>query len=295
MTGWRWHVVRALFLIGVVLGGWLSLRGSEAEIAAVLGNTSVASLLGALALTLGGLAMTGRVWRQALETLSPVTDRAAARSVFFIGQLGKYIPGSVWSFGAQAVLAKEAGIVPRSAVTASALFLGVHVASGLMVAGVVGGPHDLEWWSRALLIAGGSLAFIPPVVRRVGLRLASTSSSWTGATSLVAATSMCVAWSAYSGALALLAGSSDPDEFRVLMTAFCMAHAAGVLVPVAPAGLGAREVVFVALLAPTFGTSSAAALAILSRLVQTAADLVVAALAWAAKDRCRCLLSRFRT
>lgn len=295
MTGWRWHGVRALFLIAVVWGGWASLRGAEAEIAAAIGNTSIVSLLGALVLTLGGVAVTGRVWRQALETLSPVADPAAAYSVFFIGQLGKYIPGSVWSFGAQAVLAKEAGIVPRLAVTASALFLGVHVASGLIVAGVVGGPHGLDWWSRALLVLGGSLAFIPAVVRRVGLRLASSSSSWTMGSSLVAATSMCIAWVGYSGALALLVGSSNPNDFRVLMTAFCMAHAAGALVPVAPAGLGAREVVFVALLAPTFGTSSAAALAILARLVQTAADLLVAALAWAAKDHCRWALSRFRT
>lgn len=282
MTGWRWHVARLAFLFTVAAGSWYALRGSGAEIGAALGAISVERLVAALVVTVVGVAITGDVWLRGLGTVSPVPDRGVAQSVFFVGQLGKYIPGSVWSFGAQAVLAARAGMAARAVVTASALFLGVHLASGLLLAGLVGGPARLDTWSRLLLVVVGGLAFIPALVRRAGTRLAAVDCSWLARTSVAAMASMGLVWVLYASSLALLIGSSDPDYFRVLLAAFCLAYAAGVLVPIAPAGLGAREVVFVALLAPTFGAAAAAALAIAARLVQTAADLFIAGAMWAA-------------
>ena len=69
--------------------------------------------------------------------------------------------------------------------------------------------------------------------------------------------------------------------------AFALAHAAGVLLIVAPAGLGAREGVLIALLVPMVGVPSAAAAALLARLVHALADFLIAgaAAAWARSAR----------
>ena len=48
-------------------------------------------------------------------------------ATFFVGQLGKYIPGSVWSIGAQAQMAARRSVPPRVTVAAGLLFLGYHV------------------------------------------------------------------------------------------------------------------------------------------------------------------------
>ena len=53
----------------------------------------------------------------------------------------------------------------------------------------------------------------------------------------------------------------------------------------APAGLGAREAVFVLLLAPIVGVAEATALALLARVVHTGADALMAAGWWLAARR----------
>jgi uncharacterized membrane protein YbhN (UPF0104 family) len=67
--------------------------------------------------------------------------------------------------------------------------------------------------------------------------------------------------------------------------AFAAAYAVGVVVILAPAGLGAREGVFVLLAEPVVGIPAAAALALLARLVHTVADLLLAAGSWLAASR----------
>ncbi|MFA6299418.1 MAG: hypothetical protein WC642_09635, partial [Nocardioides sp.] len=60
--------------------------------------------------------------------------------------------------------------------------------------------------------------------------------------------------------------------------AFAAAYAVGVVVVLAPAGVGAREGVFVLLLTPVTGVAGATALALLARVVHTVADGLLAAI-----------------
>src|SRR5690606_27098167 len=68
----------------------------------------------------------------------------------------------------------------------------------------------------------------------------------------------------------------ESSMFLPLTAAFALAGVAGILVLVAPSGLGVREGVLTALLAPVLGAGVAAALAILARLWMTAAEVLSA-------------------
>ena len=75
----------------------------------------------------------------------------------------------------------------------------------------------------------------------------------------------------------LLSPGSSWRDVAALGGAFALAYAAGVVVVLAPAGVGAREGVFVLLLSPLLGVADATAVALLARVVHTAADGVMAA------------------
>ncbi len=94
---------------------------------------------------------------------------------------------------------------------------------------------------------------------------------------------MAVVWSLYGASLLVLVPGPESPGFVAVVGAFALAHAVGVLVVIAPAGVGAREAVLVALLSPSLGVPGAAAVALLSRVAHAAADFLVAgaAAAWA--------------
>ncbi|UUZ59991.1 flippase-like domain-containing protein [Nocardioides sp. B-3] len=149
-------------------------EGRWAEIGDAAAATGAVRLCLSVAVAAAGLALTGVLWRNLLAGLgSPVPLRDAG-AVFFVGQLGKYVPGSVWSFAVQAQLGRRHGVPARSSVTASALFLLLHTFSGLVLGGllvaggVVSTGLDTAWW--LLVVVGGAVALAPPVLRFLGRR-----------------------------------------------------------------------------------------------------------------------------
>jgi glycosyltransferase 2 family protein len=60
---------------------------------------------------------------------------------------------------------------------------------------------------------------------------------------------------------------------------FAFAWSVGFLVVLAPAGAGVREVLLVAMLGPVLGVADATAVALMSRVLTTAGDLITAAVA----------------
>jgi hypothetical protein len=288
-------VARWLFLVAALGFGWWGLRSHRAGIADALAHTSPARVVLALAAVLAGLAMTGAVWRGILAGYGHPAPRRPAESVFFVGQLGKYIPGSVWALGAQADMARRFGVPPRTTVAVGLVFLWFHAATAVVVAAALAGQR--EWtaqaspWVRAAVAVVAMAAMAPAVVERVGRLLAGAPArlrlGWPAWGRIVAL--MALAWALY-GAAAMLAlppvpGATGDDRAALLLAAtgaFALAYAVGVAVILAPAGVGAREVVLVGLLEPVVGLAAAAAGALLIRAVHTVADFTIAAVAWSA-------------
>lgn len=276
-------LLRAAFLVLVVGFIWWGVHDRLGEVHAALSSTSPGAVIVALVLVLVGLLCTGLMWRALLPVRVPLS---AALGVFFVGQLGKYLPGSVWSFGAQAQLARRHRVPARTTVAASLVFLGINVATAVLLGGLVAASGGASLGGRGWLFGVAALVALvclhPGVVRWLARKVAGTEFplSW-GTLGRVLGLMVC-AWGCYAAATGLLGGSGRPAVVAALAAAMLLAYAAGVVVVLAPAGLGAREATFVAIASPVAGFATAAAVALLSRVVFTAADLIAAGVAWAA-------------
>jgi uncharacterized membrane protein YbhN (UPF0104 family) len=206
--------------------------------------------------------------------------------------------GAVFAVAAQMELGRDHG-APRSRVgTAAVLFLGVLVACGLLTSAVVlpltspEALRDRGW--VLLLLPVGLVALAPPVLTRlVGLLLRllrraplerPLSARGVGA----AVGWALVMWVAYGVHLWLLVrpqGGTGAGDLLLSTGAYALAWTAGLLVVVAPAGAGVREVALVAALAPVLDRPAALAVAVLSRVLMTLGDLVWAAAASGLRPR----------
>ncbi|GAA5123352.1 hypothetical protein GCM10023339_43080 [Alloalcanivorax gelatiniphagus] len=291
------HGARVAFVLLTVAGAWWGFRDRWDEVGGALAGTGPLRLAAAVALTALDLAVTGVLWRLLLRGVGSEVGVRDAAAVFFVGQLGKYVPGSVWSIAVQAQLGRRHDVPARSSVTASAVFLLVHTATGLLLGGLLlaaDGSAHVPVAYAVLAAVVGAVVLAPPLLRRLADLLAGQGTRF-GTRELATATALMAAvWLLYGGALLLLvpasadAGTGAGSISLVAATAaFALAHAAGVLVVLAPAGVGAREGVLVVLLAPALGVPAAAAVALLSRVAHALADFTVAGLAaaWARHGR----------
>lgn len=287
MSRGRWlDLLRGGFLLAVLGFAWWGLRDQGEELAGVVRRTSPAGVAVAAVLVVAGLLVTSVAWLRLLAGFGHRLPGRAGRAVFFVGQLGKYIPGSVWSLGAHAGLARGLDVPARVTVGTSLTFLGLNLATSGLVAGsfALTGAWEsgVPRWLVATAVVGCAAGLTPYVVNRAGSLVAGAGRPLrlSPADVGVLVTLMAVTWSCYAAALIALAPEPSAALFPLAAGAFTTAYAVGVLVVVAPAGMGARDVTLVALLAPVTGVTTATAIALLTRALHTGCDLVLAAVAW---------------
>lgn len=279
---------RIAFVLVVVTAAAWGLRGREDEVWRAASGVDPGEWALALGLVAVGLAATCRVWGALLRAHGHELGWREEARVFFAGQLGKYVPGSVWSIAVQARMAAASRVPLRTTAATSLVFLLVHLASVSLV--VLPALPFLDLATHVLVVAGvGSvLALVllyAPVLARVARRLAGADALVEGRGLAAAVGWMACAWACYCLALAPLLPELSTRAWVHASAAFALAYAVGVLVPFAPAGLGAREVMFVLTLGPVVGVSAATAVALLARVVHTVCDFALAGAAWALRSR----------
>ena len=300
----RWvnRAARFAFLILVVVAIVLTLRSQGDELRTAIGRTGVGATVGSLVAVLAGLFASAMVWRALLTDLGSRLPLRVALHVFFLGQLGKYLPGSVFAVAAQMELGRDQGVSRSRVGTASLLFMGVLTAIGLLVAAVAlpfTSPDALQqyFWVLILLPIGlGCLA--PPVLTRLVaamLRLLRRdplerplSTRGVGA----AAGWTLVMWIAYGVHLWLLVRpqdiqprSGDGHLLLVSLGGYALAWTVGFLFLLAPAGALIRETVLVLAFAWVLDRPAATAVAVVSRGVMTRGDLVWGAVGGALRPK----------
>ena len=279
---------------------FLVVAGLAAALAVVANWSDIqrsADRLGVTDLIMSGIAsvlyvvFTMLSWRSVMADLgSPLTLRAASQ-LFFISQLGKYIPGGVWNVVAVGEMGTEHGVPRRSSLSGMLVFWLVSVVTGMLtgtayVLGRGGNLGEARW--LAILLPAALILVAPPVLRRLLraiLRLARREPLLrepTGA-GLAKATAWAMVGWIFAGAQVwqLSRALSDLGEpsFFAAVGGYALAWTAGFLVVFAPAGAGIREVVLGGLMSDSMTVGAVVALVLLSRLFITGADFTLAAAA----------------
>jgi hypothetical protein len=249
------------------------------------------SVAAAWACLLAGLGLSMLSWRAVLVDLGSSLPVPTAARIFFVGQLGKYLPGSVWPLLTQMQMGKDAG-VPRARMGAGGLVaLGLSVVSGLLV-GLLALPALLSDGAgvvyavaAVLLLVVGAVVLHPAVLNRVlalGLRVARRSpleTPLTGRGTVAATAFLLGCWLLYGAQMWLLVhavGGRGASALPLSVGSFALASTLGLLFVIAPAGAGVREVVLVLGLSPVLSAGQATTVAVVSRLLVTLADAAAA-------------------
>jgi hypothetical protein len=283
-------LVRVAFLLVAGAAVVLAVVHQGPDLRHALSQLGVGALLLSQLATLLGLLASALCWRAGLAALGHPLALRPSLHVFFVGQLGKYLPGNVFALAAQAELARDHR-VPRSRVfVAGLLFLGVLTTTGVLLAAATlpftspGALRTYAWVLPALPL--GLALLVPAVLERVvGLALRVTRRAPLDAPLDRRALLVAVGWSL---AMWLLYGAhvlplvhalhgGDLGEAAVTGTgAYALAWTAGFLFVVAPAGAVVREAVLVLALGGLLSHADGTAVALASRGVQTLGDLLLA-------------------
>jgi hypothetical protein len=287
----KWGVV----VLAVGLGGY-EISKEWHDVHHALGQIGLLTSVEALLILLVVQYANMKVWHVVLTGLgSPLRTPTAARIVF-IGQLGKYIPGSIWPILVQMELAAAAKVPRTRSGSTSVLTMVISLLSGLVVALVTlpFAGHSADYYWVFLTIPVIVVCLHPKVlnpllnklfklVKRPGLdqpltgRVLAQALAWAFA-----------AWIFNGLQIWILADKLGAPAGRTILLAlggYAFAWCVGFVVIIDPAGAGIREVLLVAALAPVLGTPAATAVALVSRAVNTVSDLLVAG--WAAVGRRR--------
>ncbi|MCU1351113.1 MAG: hypothetical protein JWM05_322 [Acidimicrobiales bacterium] len=292
--GSRRRAVGLSSAVGLLLGGAATffvvhtLVGSWSEVRAALQGASWRWLVLGFALAAGGMASVAWGWRSVFRLLG--VDVPAGRTIawYFVGELGKYLPGGVWPVLGRGELARRGG-VPRGRAYASVglsllvLYLAAtFVAVGLLPFALSGGGFS-PWMLFLLALPAGLVVLHHGVLERLlglarrltGRELPLEVPSWRQSVAVVVR--YIPSWLMIGGATWAVARSLTPDaSFARVMFAATLSWLAGFLAVPVPAGAGIREAVLVAASGLPGGIAAATAVGV--RLMFVAVDGIGAAI-----------------
>ena len=293
------HVRFALLAVVLVCCGY-SLAAEWPGVRAAFDRTPWYSVAASVPAAMAGAGSMMLAWRAVLADLGSPLPAATTARISFLGQLAKYVPGAIWSFAAHVELGHDHG-VPRWRGAASVVTaLAVTVAVGLAIA-ALGLPLASAPAARRYLWALAALPVIvvclcPPVLgwltdRALGvLRLPPLERrpTWRGL-------AVAVGWTVLGWLLLglqvwlLLAGMTGrgADVLPLAVGGYALAYSAALMLIVFPSGIGPRELILIAVLAPVLDRPAALALAVLARVGTTVSDLAWGGIALAISRRAR--------
>lgn len=291
-------VLRIGFLLLILVVVAIALWSNWAEVRDDLRRLGPVTLLVATGLALLSPFFTVLGWRVLMADLGSRLHIAPASGVFFVGQLGKYLPGSVWSVVVQTDMAARLGVPRRRTAVVGLLCIAVSALTG-MIAGLPAlpvlltrGDAVIPWWSLLLIIGVLGVLLWPPLLNwgiRTLLRLLGRDPLEHDLTHVaVGLSSLWFTSSWLTGGLAVWVmarnvAPEDADASRLLLVAvsgYLLAAGIGMFSIVVPAGVGVRDGVLALLLATQMPFSAATAVVVVARFLTVLADVVWAAVGW---------------
>jgi hypothetical protein len=262
------------------------------DVRTAMGSMSWQSVLLALVMVVAGTFCGLMSWRALLREEGHALTIPGAGRILLVGQLGKYLPGSVWSVVLQVEMAAREGVPRARTFTASLCWIGLGISSALTV-GLIGLPvltdanQPIAWAVFILLPLAlvcshpRVLTFLVDLLLRVMRRAPLPHDfTWRGVGTAFAWNLL--QWLFYGVHLWLLAnsvGAPGLSGFLRCLGGFSLALGAGILFVIAPSGAGAREALIVAALSGVMSEGEALGVAVVSRMLFTLADIGLAAVA----------------
>ena len=235
-------------------------------------------------LTLVAYALLIEGWRRLIASAGEALGWLDAAVIWLAGNLGKYVPGKVWSIIAMSGMAADRGISPAVAAGSSVVMQIVTIAAGAAVVVASGGAIPGGPLAAILLVAVivAALLALPVVIPRLlklaGRRAENVAVPARGTlwlTIVIASAS----WVLLSLAFMLFVRAILPGSAGTMLayvSAYTASYIAGFLAPFAPGGIGVREPALVIAMTELglASTADAAVIAVASRLWLTMVELV---------------------
>lgn len=289
MISWR-RIVRTVlqFALLLFLGGYLYINWDDYEHA----FSQPAPHWGLVALSslvvIAAYAVLIQTWRQVVVAWGERLTFPTAMRIWFVSNLGKYVPGKVWAIAAMGTLAQQQGISPAAAMGSSVVVQLVNLVTGFGVFFVAGANViDVPAAALAGALGLGIMVFSAPWLVPAGVRFLNTLTGrqvklphlppraiwW-------AAAGTTLAWVLYGVAFQLFVSGMlrgpAPGTLGDWTAIFIGPYLIGFLAVFAPGGAGVREVFMAEALQRTglVAAAVAALLVVSSRVWLTILEII---------------------
>lgn len=284
---WRWirgaaALLFVAFATAVIVRQWTGVQQAAAQVEVDWPGVGLATVT-----VLAAYALLTETWRRTVAAWGERLGWSAAMRIWFVSNLGRYVPGKVWQIGAMGMLAQERGVSAVAATGSAVVVNIVSVIAGVAVVVATGGRVLARYAGEAIALSAVlviALLFLP-----LGMTLATrlykriTGSALSIGTLppralIVALVGTTAAWLLYGVAFRwfALAVGAPQGGVAAYTAAYTFSYLLGYLVLIAPGGIGVREGALVASMTQ-LGLASvgeATVVAVTSRLWLTALEVL---------------------
>jgi glycosyltransferase 2 family protein len=244
-------------------------------------------ILGSCALVLFSRLILVQTWRQVVQAWGEQLSFADGARIWFVSNIGTYVPLKVWAIAAMGTLATEAGVSPVAAVGSSLVVQLVNLLTGLGVFAAAGAHViRLPGGTTAGIVSLAALVLLTPWLVPLAVRTLNRVSKrqfavprlppaaiwWAGAGTAVAWVLYGVAFQWFASGISGDATAGTTGDWIAL---FIGPYLAGFVAVFSPGGLGVRELAMDRMLKDSgLAVGAAAALLVVaSRVWLTILDL----------------------
>lgn len=284
--------LRYLLLAVVVVFAVLFFARQWTQISEVIAAIPAGAGVASAAVMLLGMVANVLAWVTLLNGLGHVVPWARGAQIMLVGQLGKYVPGSVWGYVMQMELGRQYGIARARVLVTTLSAAGIGVIASLLlgvsVVPAISAEHPQLVWLYLALPVGlvclhpRVMTWLtnlvlrvfrrPPLEHRVSFGTIAAAVGW-----------QLLSYVLNGAHLQLLVGDAAPVSVLTIIqlgAALSLGFTASLIAFVLPSGAGIREAVVIAVLVTlAVPLADASAVALVSRAMFTAGDLLLAGVA----------------
>ena len=267
----------AWFVVGRLRTEWASLQ----DVGLPTYNVGMATAAGVVILS--AFLTLIAAWRSVLRGWAQTLRFDRAALIWSLSNLGRYLPGKIWSVAGMAILAKREGVEGWAAAGAALVMQGLALTTGALIGLVFTTGTVRVWMVIAAGVLGALIVFAPTHAqfpafthRMTGGRF--TVSRLSAGFALTATAITAASWILYGVAVWFLFQSMSATSTLSLASAIgahTIAYIVGLLAVFAPGGAGVREGTLIGLLEPIIGLHDALVLAISARILFTLVEFLM--------------------